>query len=93
MTGEMNATEIVEEFTAQFDKLRTPGTVNFLEFEDYYSDVSAAIDRDDDFENLIQSNWFDPSGTKSFKQDVYKHFEIGPDGKQKVSTGFHLKKI
>jgi len=53
MTGEMNATEIVEEFTAQFDKLRTPGTVNFLEFEDYYSDVSAAIDRDDDFENLI----------------------------------------
>lgn len=53
MTGEMNATEILEEFSAQFDKLRTAGIVNFLEFEDYYSDVSAVIDRDDHFESLI----------------------------------------
>lgn len=93
MTGEMNGTEILEEFTAQFDKFKTPGQVTFCEFEDYYWDVSAAIDRDDHFETLIQNNWQDPIGQKSFKQDVYKHFEIGADGRQKASTGFHLKKI
>ena len=93
MTGEMNGTEILEEFTSQFDKFKTPGQVSSCEFEDYYKDVSAAVDRDDHFENLIQNNWTDPSGGKSFKKDVYKHFEIGADGRQKVSTGFHLKKI
>jgi len=67
MTGEMNGTEILEEFTAQFDKFKNAGFVSFCEFEDYYWDVSATIDRDDHFESLIQNNWNDPAGGKSFK--------------------------
>lgn len=58
----MNSTEIIQEFTAQFDKFKTAGQVSFCEFEDYYQDVSATIDRDDHFENLIQNNWYDPRG-------------------------------
>ena len=58
----MNATEILAEFTAQWDKFSKPGFVSFNEFEDYYWDVSATIDRDDHFEELIQNNWADPEG-------------------------------
>lgn len=63
----MNGTEILQEFTAQFDKFKNPGYVSSCEFEDYYTDVSATIDRDDHFESLIQNNWNDPAGGKSFK--------------------------
>ena len=89
----MNATECLEEFTSQWDIFSKAGYVNFNEFEDYYWDVSATIDRDDYFEELIQNNWADPEGTVTFKKSVYKHFEIGADGKQKETTGGHLKKL
>lgn len=55
--------------------------------------MSATIDRDDHFEELIQNNWADPESTVTFKKSVYKHFEIGADGKQKETTGVHLKKL
>ena len=49
----MNATECLEEFTEQWDMFSKAGYVNFSEFEDYYWDVSATMDRDDHFEELI----------------------------------------
>lgn len=93
MTGEMNATEILQEFSSQFDHFAKPGYVSYNEFEDYYWDVSATIDRDDHFEELIQNNWNDPSGVLNFKKTVYKHFEVSASGKQKASTGVHLRPI
>jgi hypothetical protein len=53
ISGEMNATEILAEFSSQFDRFKTPNYVGYCEFEDYYHDISATIDRDDHFENLI----------------------------------------
>ena len=42
---------------AQWDKIKKDKIVSVEEFEDYYKDVSASIDRDDYFELMIRNAW------------------------------------
>ena len=52
----MTKREILEDFMKQWDKNRD-GTVTFDEFVDYYNDVSASVDKDEYFEEMIKSSW------------------------------------
>lgn len=52
----MTKNEILEDFMKQWDKNRD-GQVSFEEFVDYYCDVSASIDRDEYFEEMMRNAW------------------------------------
>ncbi len=53
----MSRKEILEEFLAQWDRLQKDKIVSLDEFEDYYKDISASIDRDDYFELVLRNAW------------------------------------
>ena len=53
----MTKKEILEEFMTQWDKLKSDKIITIEEFEDYYKDVSASIDRDDYFELMMRNAW------------------------------------
>jgi Ca2+-binding EF-hand superfamily protein len=82
ISGEMSATEILNEFMEQWDTIDRDGTVHFNEFVEYYNDVSASIDRDDYFELMIRNAWHIPGGEGwTANTTIPRHLEIGPDGK------------
>jgi Ca2+-binding EF-hand superfamily protein len=56
-SGEMTQKDILGEFLAQWDTLKKDGCVSLQEFEEYYSDVSASIDEDDYFEQVMRTAW------------------------------------
>lgn len=53
----MTKREILEDFMKQWDTIKRDGTVTVEEFEDYYKDISASIDKDDYFEMSIRNAW------------------------------------
>ena len=55
--GQMTKDQILTEFLGQWDTLKADGVVHYVEFEDYYKDVSASVDDDDYFEAMIRSAW------------------------------------
>eukprot|EP00831_Metopus_contortus_P080861 TRINITY_DN836_c0_g1_i2.p1 TRINITY_DN836_c0_g1~~TRINITY_DN836_c0_g1_i2.p1 ORF type:complete len:464 (+),score=102.69 TRINITY_DN836_c0_g1_i2:203-1594(+) len=57
ISGQKTKKEILEEFLGQWDTIKKDGIVTIEEFEDYYKDVSASIDRDDYFELMIRNAW------------------------------------
>ena len=82
ISGEMSATQVLEEFMSQWDTLKKDGVVTLEEFEDYYGDVSASIDRDDYFELMIRNAWHIPGGEGwTENTTIPRHLQIGADGK------------
>lgn len=65
--------------------MKQDGVVHLEEFIEYYSDVSASIDRDDYFELMIRNAWHLPGGEGwAENTTIPRTMEIGPDGKQRV---------
>jgi len=56
-SGEMTQKDILSEFLSQWDTQQKDGCVTKEEFCDYYSDVSASIDEDDYFEQMMRTAW------------------------------------
>ena len=85
ISGEMTEDEILSEFMEQWDTLKKDGIVHLDEFIEYYSDVSASIDRDDYFELMIRNAWHIPGGEGWCENTtIPRTMVIGADGKQKV---------
>jgi calcyphosin len=53
---ERTAANVLQEFVASWDKDKN-GIITYDEFEDYYKDLSAAIDNDQYFELMIRNAW------------------------------------
>lgn len=86
ISGQMTEDDILAEFLQQWDTLKKDGKVTLEEFEDYYKDVSASIDRDDYFELMIRNAWHIPGGEGwTANTTIPRHLEIGPDGRQRVA--------
>lgn len=56
-SGEMTKNEILSEFMGQWDCQNRDNKVTPAEFADYYTDVSASVDRDDYFELMMRNAW------------------------------------
>ncbi|KAK7073092.1 hypothetical protein SK128_017650 [Halocaridina rubra] len=57
-SGEASEEEVLAEFIGRFETgVHMEGKVNRYEFFDYYSAVSASIDDDDEFLELIKNSW------------------------------------
>lgn len=63
----MKRKEIIEELMEQWDTVKKDGKVTLAEFEDYYTDISASIDRDDHFEMLMKNSWKVPGSEKKVR--------------------------
>lgn len=55
--GTMTHEEALTEFLGNWDTQEADGIVTLSEFEQYYGDISASIDRDDYFELMITRAW------------------------------------
>jgi Ca2+-binding EF-hand superfamily protein len=55
--GKKTREQILQDFASQWDTINKDGKVTLEEFEDYYKDVSASIDRDDYFELMMRNAW------------------------------------
>ena len=84
-SGKKSADQILQEFMGQWDTINRDGIVTLEEFCDYYKDVSASIDRDDEFELMIRNAWH-ISGGEGWCENtsIPRELQIGPDGKQRV---------
>ena len=56
-SGEMTADEVFVEFLASFGDKNGDGNISRNEWNDYYAAVSASIDNDDHFVNLMRAAW------------------------------------
>lgn len=57
LEGKKTADQVYTEFMGQWDTQNKDGIVTFEEFCDYYADVSASIDRDDYFAQMMKGAW------------------------------------
>ena len=55
--GKKTPEQVYSDFLSQWDTQVKDGIVTFEEFCDYYADVSASIDRDDYFAQMMKSAW------------------------------------
>ena len=65
----MKRKEILQEFIDQWDTVKKDNIVTLDKFEDYYTDISASIDRDDIFETLLRESWKTPE----LKSETQEH--------------------
>jgi calcyphosin len=56
-SGEMTSEEVFVEFLASFGDKNGDGQITKSEWNDYYSSVSASVDNDDHFCNLMTAAW------------------------------------
>ena len=85
ITGEMTKNQVLEEFMAQWDTGKKDGKVTKQEFEDYYADVSASVDRDDYFELMIRNAWHIAGGEgQSANTSIPRHLVTDAQGNQSV---------
>eukprot|EP01017_Pseudomicrothorax_dubius_P009760 TRINITY_DN13383_c0_g1_i9.p1 TRINITY_DN13383_c0_g1~~TRINITY_DN13383_c0_g1_i9.p1 ORF type:complete len:501 (+),score=153.03 TRINITY_DN13383_c0_g1_i9:30-1532(+) len=57
ISGRKRPDDILREFLGQWDTKDRDGIVTIDEFEDFYADISATIDNDDHFIQLIRNAW------------------------------------
>ena len=70
---------------SQWDTIEKDGQVTQDEFVDYYKDVSASVDGDDEFELMIRNAWHIAGGEGWCENTtIPRYLEIGPNGEQKV---------
>merc|ERR1711879_755913 len=55
--GLLTESEALEHFLKQWDVASADGLVSFKEFLDYYLDVSAAVEKDEVFVELVRRAW------------------------------------
>jgi Ca2+-binding EF-hand superfamily protein len=80
--GRKTPDQVLQEFMSQWDTIKADGIVSLEEFMDYYSDVSASVDRDDEFELMIRNAWHIAGGEGWCENTtIPRHLEVGPDGK------------
>ena len=81
ITGEMTQRQVLEEFMAQWDTGKKDGKITKEEFENYYADVSASIDRDDYFELMIRNAWHIAGGEgQTANTTIPRHLVTHADG-------------
>nr|XP_001495950.2 calcyphosin [Equus caballus] len=56
-SGEWTEEEVLRRFLDNFDASEKDGQVTLAEFQDYYSGVSASVDRDEEFVAMMTSAW------------------------------------
>ena len=56
-SGKKSKDQVLMEFMSQWDTQQKDGIVTFDEFCDYFGDVSASIDTDDYFAQMMKSCW------------------------------------
>ena len=56
-SGEMTKEEVFVEFLACFGDKNRDGTITCAEWNDYYAAVSASVDNDDHFCELMKAAW------------------------------------
>ena len=56
-SGEMTAEEVFVEFLACFGDKNRDGIITHAEWNDYYAAVSASVDNDDHFCELMRAAW------------------------------------
>lgn len=57
VSGKKSAEQVYMEFLSLWDTQEKDGIVTFDEFCDYYSDISASIDDDEYFAEMMKSAW------------------------------------
>ena len=57
MSKKKTEEEIFKEFILNWDSQNKDYIINFRDFVNYYQDLSALIDRDDYFENMMTHVW------------------------------------
>lgn len=67
--GRMTAQQALRDFMSQWDTLERDGIVTIQEFNEYYEDLSASVDRDDYFELMIRNAWH-ISGGKGWSENT-----------------------
>ena len=83
--GLKTADEIYLEFMKVWETHKADGIVTIEEFEDYYKDISASIDRDDYFELMIRNAWHIAGGEgQSANTSIKRVLKTNPDGSQEV---------
>jgi len=84
-SGEMSKKEILGDFMKQWDTIKRDGTVTLEEFENYYKDVSASIDKDDYFELMIRNAWHLEGGEGQYQNtSIPRELQTDAQGNQKV---------
>ena len=72
-------------FMSVWETHKADGIVTIEEFEDYYKDLSASIDRDDYFELMIRNAWHIAGGEGwSANTTVKRVLKTNLDGSQEV---------
>ena len=70
---------------SQWDRSKKDGIVTLAEFEDYYTDLSASVDRDEQFELIIRNAWHIAGGEgQAANTTIPRHLVTDADGKQRV---------
>jgi len=83
--GTKTRDQILTEFMSQWDTIKQDGIVSVEEFEEYYKDVSASIDRDDEFELMIRNAWHIAGGEGWCENTtIPRYLETDASGNQKV---------
>ncbi len=57
LSGKKDATQVYREFMSMWDTQVADGIITFDEFCDYFRDVSASIDEDNYFAEMMRNSW------------------------------------
>ena len=81
----MTKNDILNEFMQQWDTCVKDGKVTFEEFCEYYTDVSASIDKDNYFELMMRNAWHIAGGEgQTANTSIPRHLVTDADGTQRV---------
>jgi len=85
LDGSTTEEEVLTEFMSQWDRLEVDGKVTRAEFIDYYKDVSASVDTDDEFELIIRNAWHISGGEGAMENTTcIRVLVVHSDGEQEV---------
>jgi len=85
MSGEWTHAECVKEFMKLWDTQEADGIITLSEWEEYYRDISAGIDNDDEFELLIRNAWHISGGKGAAENSANTRvLVVHSDGSQEV---------
>ena len=73
----MKAKDVVDEFLAQWNTSRKDPTVPLAEFEEYYTDISAIFERDDQFNAALTAAWVIPEPKPKPEVTICPTFMLG----------------